>query len=188
MASTATKRISADEFWALEDRPDVRLELIDGEVVELPGAGGYHATLVLHIFDLLRAHIRAHDLGLIYPDNLTYLFQRDPDILRIPDISFISASAVPTDWPPMGYIEVVPSLVIEVVSPSNSAAEIRRRIRDYVGADVSMVWVIWPDDRSVSVYTATLDSKELQSDELLDGGTVLPGFSVRVADLFDIPH
>jgi Uma2 family endonuclease len=106
--------------------------------------------------------------------------------LRIPDISFISSTDIPADWPPLGYVEVVPSLIIEVVSPGNSAAEIRRRIRDYIGAGVSMVWVIWPDDHSVSVHAETLNSIELQSDDVLDGGEVLPGFSVRVADLFDI--
>ena len=186
MASTVTTRITADEFWALPDRPDVRLELVDGEVVELPGAGGYHATLVLHIFDLVRAYVQAHDLGLLYPDALTYSLQRSPDVLRIPDISFIASTDIPDDWPPIGYVDVVPSLVIEVISPGNSAAEIRRRIRDYVDAGVSMVWVVWPDDRSVSVHAATLNSIELQSDDMLDGGDVLQGFRIRVANLFDI--
>lgn len=186
MASTATTQMTADEFWALPDRPDARLELVDGEVVELPGAGGYHATLALFIFDLLRAFVKERGLGLMYPDGVTYLLKRDPDVLRIPDVSFIAAADITDDWPPMGYIEVTPSLVIEVVSPGNTAAEIRRRIRDYVDAGVPLVWIIWPTDQSVSVYAGTVNSTELHADDTLDGGDVLPGFSVKVADLFDI--
>ncbi len=186
MASTATIQITADQFWSLPDRPGVRLELVDGEVVELPGAGGYHATLSLFIFDLVRAYVKEHDLGLMYPDGMTYLLQRNPDVLRIPDASFIASSNIPNDWPPMGYSEVMPSLVVEVVSPSNTAAEIRRRTKDYVGAGVSLVWIVWPEDQSISVHAGTLDSTELSAGQSLDGGDVLPGFSVTVGDLFKI--
>jgi Uma2 family endonuclease len=80
----------------------------------------------------------------------------------------------------------VPPLTVEVVSPGNSALELRRRTRDYLEAGVSIVWVVWPEERSISVYRGSMTPVELTADDTLDGGDVLPGFSVKVADLFDI--
>jgi Uma2 family endonuclease len=158
--------------------------LVDGEVVEVPGAGGVHVTLMLRIFDILRAFVDAHALGMIYPVSFTYKLGRNPDILRIPDISFITSGRIPEEWPPVGYSEVVPDLAVEIVSPTNSAADLRRRTQDYLGAGVSQVWIVWPDDESVSVYADNMTPTELSSDDRLDGGDVLPGFSVKVGDLF----
>ena len=186
MASTATKLLTADEFWQLPEQPDVREELVDGEVVELPGAGGFHATLLLHIFDLLRQHVFDNDLGLVYPDGLTYRLASSPDILRIPDISFIASTRIPDDWPPLGYVETTPGLVVEIVSPGNSAADLHRRTRDFIAAGTDIVWIVWPEDRSVTEHRGSLDAREFHFGDTLDGGDVLPGFSVQVADLFDV--
>ena len=184
MASTAVEHLTAEEFWGLPDWEDAWLELVDGEVVEMPTAGGIHVAIMLHIFDMLRPFIREHNLGRIYPDSFGYLLLRDPDVLRIPDISFITFDRLPEDWPPVAYSEVVPDLVVEIVFPGNSAAEMRRRTRDYVDAGVSLIWIAWPEDRSVSVYAGSLIPVELESDDILDGGDVLPGFSIAVAELF----
>ena len=186
MASTVTTRMSADEFWALPDRPDVRIELVDGEVIELPGGTWLHADIVIHIFTIIHAYVRQHGLGRAYADGLTYLLLSDPDTMRIPDISFIPQERIPESGPTSSYARVLPALVVEVVSLGNTAAELRRRTRDYIEAGVSLVWIVWPDDQTVSVHAGSMNPTELTSTDTLDGGDVLPGFTVTVAELFDI--
>lgn len=186
MAISTKRTLSADEFWELPEKHGVRFELVDGEVVETPGSTMLHAEFVVLIFMLLRAYVQEHDLGRVYPDGLSYLLRRNPDTLCIPDVSFIPRDRLPADGPQEGYADIIPGLVVEVVSPGNSAAELRRRTRDYVDAGVEQVWIVWPDDRSVSVHAGSLTATELTSEDVLEGGELLPGFSVRVADLFDI--
>jgi len=178
--------MNADEFWELPEKPDMRFELVDGEVVEVPGSTWLHAALVAQIFTLIHAYARQHDLGRVFPDGLTYLLGTDPDTMRIPDVSFVPQERLPEGGPTTSYVPVPPGLAVEVVSPSNSALELRRRIHDYLTAGVSLVWVVWPEERSVSVYQGSMTPLELTADDTLDGGDVLPGFSVPVADLFEL--
>ncbi|CAN5541998.1 hypothetical protein BH23CHL2_BH23CHL2_09290 [soil metagenome] len=186
MAISTKHALSADEFWELPEKQGVRFELVDGEVVEMPGSTMSHSEFVVIIFTLLRSYVLKHDLGRVYPDGLSYLLRRNPDTLRIPDVSFIPRDRLPAEGPQESYADIIPGLVVEVVSPGNSAVELRRRTRDYVDSGVEQVWIVWPDDRSVSVYAGSMTPLELAAEDTLDGGDVLPGFSVPVADLFDI--
>lgn len=186
MAISTKPALTADEFWELPEKQGARFELVDGEAVEMPGSTMRHSALVATIFSLLRAYVLENQLGQVFPDGLSYLLRRDPDTIRIPDVSFIPRERLPPDGPQESYADIVPGLVVEVVSPGNSAAELRRRTRDYVDAGVAQVWIVWPDDRTVSAYAGSMTPTELTSEDTLEGGDVLPGFSVPVADLFDI--
>jgi Uma2 family endonuclease len=83
-------------------------------------------------------------------------------------------------------MDAVPDLVTEVISERDSAYIVRRRIRNYVDAGVGLLWIAWPNFHPVSVYAGSVTPKELTSEDTLDGGDVLPGFSVNIPDLFDI--
>jgi Uma2 family endonuclease len=106
--------------------------------------------------------------------------------MGIPDVSFVPLERLPEGGPTASYMSVPPGLAVEVVSPGNSALELRRRTRDYLEAGVSIVWVVWPEERSISVYRGSMTPLELTAEDTLDGGDVLPGFSVKVANLFDL--
>ena len=186
MASTVRATMSAGEFWELPEKSGVRFELISGEVVEVPGSTWLHAAIVARIFTIIHAYAREHNLGAVFPDGLTYLLLTDPDTMRIPDISFVPRERLPEGGPTTSYMAVPPGLAVEVVSPSNSALELRRRIQDYLEAGVSLVWVVWPEEQSISVYQGTMTPLELTASDTLNGGHVLPGFSVKVAELFDL--
>lgn len=178
--------ITAEEFW---DTPDVsgrRFELIEGELVEVPGAGALHAMIAFALVRLLDQFVRQHDLGLVMPDGLAFVLRRGPDQIRIPDLSFVAWNRVPEEGIPEGYWEGPPTLAVEVVSPNDRADDIHARVQDYLEAGSSQVWVLWPRRRSVSVYSRNEDTRELGPDAKLDGADVLPGFKVRVADLFEI--
>ena len=79
-----------------------------------------------------------------------------------------------------------PTLAVEVVSESNTAAEIDLKLREYFKSGCRLAWVLYPKTRTLRVHASPDDYRELTEDDTLDGGEVLPGFSVRVGDLFDV--
>ena len=178
--------VTAEELWEMPEAPGKRHELVDGEVVEVPGAGELHMAIVILLFKLLDRFVEEHDLGLVRPDGLAYVLRRDPDQVRIPDVSFVAWQSVPDGEISDAFWEGAPTLAVEVVSPNDRADDIHARVQDYLEAGSRQVWVLWPRRQSVSVYAQGADTRELGPDALLDGRDVLPGFQVRVADLFAV--
>lgn len=178
--------VTAEELWDMPEVPGKRLELVDGEVVEVPGAGELHMAIVILLYKFLDRFVEEHDIGLVRPDGLAYVLRRGPDQIRIPEVSFVAWDSVPEGEISEGFWEGAPTLAVEVVSPNDRADDIHDRVQDYLEAGSSQVWVLWPKRRSVSVYSSDADTRELGPDAVLEGGDILPGFSVRVADLFDV--
>ena len=177
--------VTAEELWDMPDVPGKRFELVDGEVVEVPGAGELHIMIVILLYKLLDRFVEQHDLGLVRPDGLAYVLRRGPDQVRIPDVSFVAWESVPEGEVSERFWEGAPTLAVEVVSPNDRADDIYDRVRDYLAAGSRQVWVLWPRQRALSVYRPDADTRELGPDAMLDAGDILPGFSVRVGDLFE---
>jgi Uma2 family endonuclease len=182
------QRVTAEELWDMPEVPGKRCELVDGELVEVPGAGALHAMIVFALARLLEDFARQHELGLVLPDGLAYVLRRGPDQVRIPDVSFIAWEHVPDEGIPEGFWEGPPTLAVEVVSPNDRADDTHDRVQDYLEAGTRQVWVLWPRRRSISVYSPGADTCELGPDAVLNGGDMLPGFTVRVGDLFEVPR
>ena len=100
-------------------------------------------------------------------------------------MSYIRWERVPETGVPIRYYPVPPDLAVEVVSPDDRAAEVRAKARDYIAAGVQQVWILGPDEQAITVQS-TSSTQELGADDELDGGDLLPGFRVRVADLFQV--
>lgn len=184
--SIEQKLLTAEELWKMPEVPGKRYELVDGELLEMPGAGGVHTTIMVLIFKLIDAYVTEHDLGIVYPDGLAYIIGRDPDQVRIPDVSFVSHERVPEGGPPEGFWPEAPNLAVEVVSPHDSASRLHEKVRNYLEAGTQMVWVVWPKSQTVTVYTPGGTARDLDPDDQLDGGNVLPGFRMNVAAFFDV--
>ena len=90
--------------------------------------------------------------------------------------------AAPTDDPPEW--ELAPNLAVEVISPTNKAEEVIEKIEEYFAAGVQLVWVIYPRQRQVYVFDSPTENRILRESGELDGGTVVPGFRLKIADLF----
>jgi Uma2 family endonuclease len=178
------QRLTAEELWALPEVPGKRYELVRGELVEVPGAGGVHAQLIVNLLLLLHPFVTGRGLGRVFGDGLAYVIARDPDVVRIPDVSFIAQARLPDGSVPEGFIPGAPDLAVEIVSPGDRAEEVYGKGREYLDAGARLVWVVWPRHRAVTAYTPDGQSRELREDDELDGGAVLPGFRVRVGDLF----
>lgn len=178
--------VTAEELWEMPEVPGKRYELVDGELVEMPGAGAEHVWIAFALAQLLNDFARQHHLGFAVPDGLAYVLRRNPDHVRIPDVSFVAGVDVTKEGLPKTYWEGSPTLAVEIVSPNDRAMEIDERVRDYLDSGSHQVWVLWPNRRAVSVHRPGADIRELGPEAILKGGNILPGFSVRVSELFEI--
>ena len=157
-------------------------ELVDGVLVEK--AMGYsESTLAVFLIEMLNAFVRTRNLGLVSgPDGTIRLF---PGLVRIPDVAFASWDRLPGGRRPDAPIpDVSPDLAVEVLSRSNTDAEMARKRHDYFTAGVRLVWLADPDSRTVDVYTSEHQFTRLTEADVLDGGAVLPGFRLSLSDCF----
>ncbi len=157
-------------------------ELIDGTLVEKT-VGWYESHLACAIFGILEQFSREHRLGFLTGES--GLTRVEPGQLRMPDVSFYSWSHFPDHRPTTGQIlNVVPDLAIEVLSPSNTPKEMKRKRKEYFLGGSTLVWEVNPIKKTVRVYNAPDESRLVREKGTLDGGTVLPGFKLSVVELF----
>jgi Uma2 family endonuclease len=175
---TATKR----DLLLVHDRNRL-CELIDGTLVE-KAMGSPESFIALEIVFALRTYLVHHDIGFLY--GADGLIQVRPWRVRGPDVSFTSWLKRPERTVPSNPIsDLVPDLAVEVLSPRNTRREMERKLEDYFAGGVKLVWIIDPKTRTAEVYTGPDDMTPLDESGSLDGGDVLPGFSVPLATLFE---
>ncbi len=185
VARQEKKLMTAEELWEMPEVPGKRFELVRGELAEVPGASVRHGQIVASVFLLLHTFASERGLGVVLGDGVAYIIRRDPDTVRVPDASFIASERLPVGELPETFREGAPDLAVEVVSPNDEAEEVRAKVREYLQAGSRLVWVVWPRLRTVSVYSPVGITREVESDDELEGGEVLPGFRARVSDLFE---
>lgn len=176
---TATTLLTAEDLARIPENKF--LELIRGELVEMAPDNVDHGQIGDNVQFPLSRWAREHRAGRVM-SNAGFTFEMEPDTVLAPDISFLRADRVPPRGGP-AYPAVVPDLAVEILSPSNTAAEIARKVAIYLAAGVRLVWIVDPASRSVVVH-APGEARLLGAGDTLDGGDVLPGFAVPVADLF----
>lgn len=164
-------------------RSDTPCELVDGTLVEKP-VGYPESSLMLHVAYLLRLFLETARLG--YLAGSDGGFRLMEGLVRLPDISVIRKSKLPGGRRPREQVAALaPCLAIEILSPSNTRGEIKRKFKEYFLAGTELAWIIDPRRRTVRVHTAPDVFTTLGEGDTLDGGAVLPGFSLTVACLLD---
>ena len=187
MATTpiGEKLLTAGEFLRLCEQGALRGELIRGKVRETVPAGGKHGELGMTIGTALTVHVRPNRLGRVAGTDTGVLLERDPDTVREPDVAFFSADTLPLDIEVHGYYEVIPDLVVEIVSPNDRPQEIADKVAMWLSHGVRLVWAVYPSARTVAVHTSEGPSLIYTEDDELDGGAVLPDFRCAVRDILD---
>lgn len=178
-----TKPMTADELMALPD-DGWRYELIEGELHRLAHGGLEHGDIGSEVHFALKSYVDPRGLGRVYPADTGFFFGRDPDTVRAPDVAFIWADHLPPRETWRGYSTVVPDLDREVVSPNDEAREVADKVAFYIAHGVPLVWVFWPRCRQVAVHRPGQEPLLLGEGDVLDGGDVLPGFALPLADVF----
>jgi Uma2 family endonuclease len=179
---TVKELVTAEELWQMGGRGE-NFELVKGELVEMTPPGETHGHAALSLGSRLFNFVEIHKLGKMMVES-GYKLSANPDTVRAPDISFLSATKIPTDGLPDGYINGAPDLAVEVVSPGDTASEIQNKVQDYLAYGTQLVWVVYPQQRLVVTYYPDGTARTLRETDSLSGETVIPGFSCRVSDIF----
>jgi len=178
-------RMTPEEF---EELPDSQgLELIDG-IVREKNMGTENGAIQTRISHFLSAVVLPSKLGeVIDPEGMYQCFPTRPKRVRKPDISFIRMDRLPDGRVPVGICRVRPELAVEVVSPNDTYEEVEEKLADYFDAGVPLIWVVTPKTRTVLVYHSDGTGRRLRDSDDLTADPVIPGFRVRIADLFPNP-
>ncbi len=168
---------------AVKAKENRLFELVDGTLVE-KGMGYTESRWGVLLSYFIQDFLERHDLGILAgADGMLRLqFRR----VRIPDVSFISWARIPDpsvlDQP---IPDLVPDLAVEILSPSNTRAEMEIKLREYFAAGVRIVWYVNPPTRTARVYTSPETWTDISPDGAMEGGDILPGFRLGMRDWFD---
>ena len=181
--------LTADEFL-VHPAARERSELVRGALRVRSPASGVHGLVAGTVYWLLSAHVRAHRLGTCFPDSTGFCLSipgDEEDSVRAPDVSFVRGDRLPAGGLRVGdgFLHLAPDLVVEVLSPSESASSLDDKLADYLAAGTRLLWVVDPSLRRVAVHAPTAPTRRLGERDTLDGGDVVPGFAVPVVALFE---
>jgi Uma2 family endonuclease len=173
---------TVEDVIRMDDHEDRLCELVDGTLVEK--AMGYEESDVAGlILTALNIFIRPRKLGIVTGE--AGPFELLGGLVRYPDVAFTSRDRLPGRKRPKAPVpHLAPDLAVEVLSRSNTPAEIKRKLGEYFRAGVRLVWVVDPKKRTVRVHTSAARSVLLKEGQSLDGGDVLPGFVLSLEEIF----
>ena len=163
--------------------PDGEWELIDGELVPVSPASLRSATTTQRIGRFIGNYVEDHDLGLVTSAEGGFVIFPDRQTLLAPDVGFIRKHRVPPEEEHDRFPRLAPDLAVEVLSPSDRMASALGKVSMYLAAGVALVWLVDPVKRTIIVFAGDDNPVTLGEEETIDGGNVVPGFRIRVADL-----
>jgi Uma2 family endonuclease len=186
-AYRAADRAGPMTIEELEQLPDDEYcyELVNGWLVREPPPGGAHGYIAGEILLALGSHVKRAGLGWTFAAETGFILVAEkPQTVRAPDASFVAKERLPRGPAPKGHVPLAPDLAVEVVSPTNRWTEVAAKVRDYLDAGTRLVWIVDPPLRTVTVHRPGGAWIVRGEDDALDGEDVVPGFRVRVGDLF----
>ena len=176
--------MTADELLAMPDDGFV-YELIKGELIKVSPPPGYeHGLVAMNIGGPLYEYAKKHRLGNVYAAETGYLLEQNPHTVRAADVSFVRRERIEKALPVKGYWLGAPDLAVEVISPSDTVGRIEGKVEQWLESGARLVWVVSPKMRSVTAYRSLTEIVVLTEKDTLDGGEVVPGFHIPVAEIF----
>jgi Uma2 family endonuclease len=177
----AKKVYTPEDVWQLSQQGE-SFELIDGELYPMAPSKLRHSRVAGRIATFIGHYALEHRLGESYVAEPG--FQLPTANVLAPDVAFISSARLLPETDAPGFDKIAPDLAVEVMSESNTKVEMHRKVQLFFAAGTRLIWIVYPKSRTIYVYTAPDKITVLQGDTVIDGGDVLPGFSVRLADIF----
>jgi Uma2 family endonuclease len=180
--ATSEKTMTADEYFALGDiGPSV---LIQGELILMSPAGYDHGWIACNIAGALRNFVKAKKLGRVSTAEAGFFISRNPDTVRAPDVAFVRAERIPPGGQKK-FFDGAPDLAVEVLSPDDRTSEVNAKIYDWLRTGCARVWIVDPQNKSVTVYRNPNQATVFALEETLTDDDLLPGFALPVAEIFE---
>jgi Uma2 family endonuclease len=181
--STTTQATTAEDLLRIPD-DGFRYELVKGELRKMSPAGHKHGRLAMRIATPLDTHVTSNKLGTVYAAETGFFISRDPDTVRAPDVAFVSQKRLDEVGDVEGYWPGAPDLAVEVISPSDTYAEVEEKVLEWLEAGTRMVVVVNPRKNAVTVYRSLTEIVVLTEEDQLDGGDIVAGWTIAVKDIF----
>jgi Uma2 family endonuclease len=181
---TSIRQITtADDLLAAGDIG--RCELVRGELHSMSPASFEHGRRVTRLASPLDSYAQDHKSGIVTGAETGFLLQRNPDTVRAPDVAYIRRERIPPGLD-RGYFPGAPDLAVEVLSPGDTYSETLEKVHDWLNAGTLAVWVIDPRRQRATVYDADGTAKTLEVGDVLRHPTLLPGFELTLARVFEV--
>ncbi|PYO12697.1 MAG: Uma2 family endonuclease [Gemmatimonadetes bacterium] len=163
--------------------PNKCTELVRGRLIVREPPGGRHGLVAMTLAIRLGNYVERMEAGKLFAAETGFTLFRGPDTVRAPDIAFVRRERLP-DPIPIGFPELAPDLVVEVLSPNDRPGETLAKVGDWLEAGARLVWLIDPERRIARVYRPDGSESTIAADGQLDGEDVLPGFACSLAGIF----
>lgn len=180
---TATELMTGEEF-ALTDVPNY-YELVRGRIVSMRPPNLNHGTVEINIGGHVFMFLQIHKFGRLVGGDSGVYTGRDPDTVRGADLYYVSNERLAKRDMTKAYLTVAPDWITEVLSPSNTKADMQEKLAEYFNINIRMVWLVDPERRCVHVYRSLTDTRTFYEGDTITGEEVLPDFTLQVAKIFE---
>jgi Uma2 family endonuclease len=175
---TATEQ----DLILLAEEYDILCELVDGVLVQKP-MGYYESRIAQILAHMIEAYLDKHPIGITAGESGP--MQTTPGQVRMPDISFVLGTRVTEEMlKSQKVLRLAPDLAVEVLSETNTRKEMSRKLREYFEAGVRLVWYIDPETETAQAFVSPEKFDTISGEQELVGGDLLPGFAVKLSDVF----
>jgi len=171
------------DLSALPDDAD-RHDLIRGALIRMAPAAAKHGKCAMRFGCRLDGYVTRHRLGTVFAAETGFVLARDPDTVLAPDVAFVRADRLPPEEEWGGYLALAPDLVVEGLSPSDTASAVLDKVLFYLDTGARLVVTLDPIRQIAIVYGPNRLGSILRLDDTFDGGDVVPGFRLPLGDLF----
>lgn len=178
-----TALMTAEDLLQMPD-DNFRYELVQGELRKMSPSGHTHGRVAINFAWQLTQYVKTHHLGVVYAAETGFLISSNPDTVRAPDVAFVSRERAEEVGDVRGYWPGAPDLAVEVLSPGDSYTEVEEKVFDWLDAGARMVVVVNPRTRTVTIYRSRADIIVLTERDILDGGDVVPGWTMPLKELY----
>lgn len=184
--STTSRVFTEEDLLRMPDDGN-RYELVRGELRKMPPAGYDHGRFTGKLHTLIGRHVQEHSLGDVLVAETGFVLERSADgrsTVRAADLAFVAAGRIPPGTDTRRFVAIAPDLVVETLSPGDTAFEVEEKIADWLKAGVLLAVTVNPASRSVTLYRSAGEITRLSDKEDLDLSDVIPGFRCGVAEIF----
>ena len=181
--SVTTEPFTADQLLAMPS-DNFRYELRKGALIKMSPAGFEHGAIIAALTVLPGQYVKANRLGMVCGAETGFKLASNPDTVLAPDIAFVSQERIDRIGRTKGFWPGAPDLAVEVMSPDDTIRKTNEKANEWLAAGASLVWVVNPKRRTITVFRQAAEPETLTEKDMLDGETTIPGFHCAVSEIF----